>query len=319
MRPSQRPRPTPSRERQGTLARNISSVTPGQDVPALITWESEIRAIAIEATAWAVETGGDLFGTDEEHVVIYLASLAGPDYLKQLSDLLARDWSVRYLGDWHSHHRLGLSAPSDGDRQRIRRLGQRNDLGLMAEIIVTLDGNKSEPIASLHPWTYAVAGADTAPQNARLVVAPGTSPLREALLARGALPEQRLDRWREMSMHQVRLPGATVEEWSPRSIPDGRYFHDRIVAEGQRALEQATGRPVERHATSFGVVLVAPVTDTEFVGFAIDSAWPGRVLEVDWIDRRRQSAEPVPLDGEWTTLNPQTLTQLYHRVALKRN
>ena len=28
----------------------------------LITWESELRAIAAEASAWTIETGGDLFG-----------------------------------------------------------------------------------------------------------------------------------------------------------------------------------------------------------------------------------------------------------------
>src|ERR1039458_9677214 len=28
----------------------------------LVTWESELRAIAAEASAWSIETGGDLFG-----------------------------------------------------------------------------------------------------------------------------------------------------------------------------------------------------------------------------------------------------------------
>src|ERR1700730_6622769 len=134
---------------------------------ALVIWESELRAIAAEAAAWTVETGGDLFGRWSDGATVFLATKAGPnaqrdnahfrldvDYLRQLSEPLAADWPLRYFGDWHSHHRLGLSAPSSGDRRRIRQLGKRNAFPGMAEIIVTTEGSRQAPTVRIHPWFY---------------------------------------------------------------------------------------------------------------------------------------------------------------------
>src|SRR6516162_2871524 len=42
-------------------------------------WESELRAIATEASAWSIETGGDLFGRWNEAPTILLATKAGPN------------------------------------------------------------------------------------------------------------------------------------------------------------------------------------------------------------------------------------------------
>ncbi|MGH2619580.1 MAG: helix-turn-helix domain-containing protein, partial [Anaerolineales bacterium] len=143
------------------------------DPPAgfLVTWESELRAIAAEASAWSVETGGDLFGRWEDVPTVLLATKAGPnaqrdhahfrldvEYLRQLSEIMASDWALRYFGDWHSHHRLGLSAPSGGDRRRIASIANRNQFTSMAEIIVTLDDRPGEPIIRIHPWVYGLSG-----------------------------------------------------------------------------------------------------------------------------------------------------------------
>ena len=148
---------------------------PHAAVGALIIWESELRAIAVETSAWTIETGGDLFGRWQTSPVVLLATKAGPkaqrsnahfrldvDYLRQLSEPLAIQWALRYFGDWHSHHRLGLVEPSSGDRRRIRQLGNRNQFPGMAEIIVTTEGSQHEPIVRLHPWFYElVRGAAT--------------------------------------------------------------------------------------------------------------------------------------------------------------
>ena len=68
----------------------------------LITWESELRAIAAEASAWTIETGGDLFGRWHDVPTVLLATKAGPaaqrnhahfrldvDYLRELSETMA--------------------------------------------------------------------------------------------------------------------------------------------------------------------------------------------------------------------------------------
>lgn len=44
----------------------------------LLTWESELRAIAEEAARWPIETGGDLFGLWEPTPTICLATRTGP-------------------------------------------------------------------------------------------------------------------------------------------------------------------------------------------------------------------------------------------------
>ena len=89
------------------LSRFMSRRTPPK-APAglLMIWESELRAVAAEASAWSIETGGDLFGRWNEAPTILLATKAGPnaernnahfrldvDYLRQLSGVLADDWA----------------------------------------------------------------------------------------------------------------------------------------------------------------------------------------------------------------------------------
>ena len=134
--------------------------------------------------------------------VVFLATKAGPnaqrsnahfgldvEYLRQLSEPLATQWALRYFGDWHSHHRLGLLEPSSGDRRRIRQLGNRNQFPGMAEIIVTTEGLQHRPIVRLHPWFYDLSvEGDPAPMATKVL--PGCSPIRQALIARGNLPEQ---------------------------------------------------------------------------------------------------------------------------------
>ena len=106
--------------------------------------------MALESAAWKTETGGDLFGTWGDIPIIYLASQAGPqakreathfrldvDYLITLSVMLEQDWGLRYFGDWHSHHQLGLHKPSSGDQRRITNLAAKNNFDQMAEFITT--------------------------------------------------------------------------------------------------------------------------------------------------------------------------------------
>jgi len=169
------------------LARFMNRRSPPKTPSAvLLTWESELRAIAAEASAWSIETGGDLFGRWNEAPIILLATKAGPnaernnahfrldvEYLRQLSETLATDWALRYFGDWHSHHRLGLSSPSGGDQKRIHSIAGRNQFTAMAEIIVTLEDTRGEPIVRIHPWLYDTATAKSGPLPLRLKVLPG--------------------------------------------------------------------------------------------------------------------------------------------------
>src|SRR5207302_535668 len=107
--------------------------------------------------------------------------------------------------DWHSHHRLGLTAPSGGDRKRILSLARRNQFTGMTEIIVTLEDRGAESIIRIHPWLYDLASESGEPFPLRLKVLPGLSPIRQALLARKAVPEQELFGWEKISLNRIRI------------------------------------------------------------------------------------------------------------------
>jgi hypothetical protein len=272
---------------------------------SLIIWESELRAIAAEAASWTVETGGDLFGNWQAGPIVFLATKAGPkaqrdnahfrldvEYLRQLSESLASDWALRYFGDWHSHHRLGLSEPSSGDRRRIRQLGGRNNFAAMAEIIVTTEGSQQSPVLRIYPWFYDLATQDD-PTAIAVRVFAGCSPVREALLARRAFPEQALHEWERVPLDRIRIGGAGEPPRLEASPGVDAATRSRVLSHLAAALQDESGAPIEQHTAAFGQILVAQLKEPHHLAFAIDKKWPMSVLEVHRIERATGSAEPM--------------------------
>ena len=92
-----------------------------------------------ELCAWVlrkphIETGGDLFGlwADEYNAVIQFALGPGKkcrrttasfyqdvDYLAEVGSYLTENEGVCHIGEWHSHHQLGLARPSGGDKNTV--------------------------------------------------------------------------------------------------------------------------------------------------------------------------------------------------------
>jgi hypothetical protein len=296
----------------------------------LVIWESELRAIAAEAAAWSVETGGDLFGRWQGDPTVFLATKAGPnaqrdnahfrldvDYLRQLSEPLAADWALRYFGDWHSHHRLGLSAPSSGDRKRIRQLGNRNNFPGMAEIIVTTEGSRQAPTVRIHPWFYDLA-TEEEPTAMRVVVNAGCSPVREALIARGVFPEQSLQEWQTVALDRVRIGDAGEPPVLGKNPGADSATRDRAVSHMAQALERESGAPIEQHTTAFGKILVAQLKEPHHLAFAIDQKWPMNVLEVHRLDRATGGAEQVEAPAGLVVPNIDAIVQVYRAAKAER-
>jgi hypothetical protein len=271
----------------------------------LIIWESELRAIAAETSAWTIETGGDLFGRWQGNPTVFLATKAGPkaqrsnahfrldvDYLRQLSEPLASYWALRYFGDWHSHHRLGLSAPSSGDRRRIRQLGNRNQFPAMAEIIVTTEGSRREPVIRVNPWFYDLSREDE-PSAMSVNVLHGCSPIREALIARRDFPEQSLRAWEEVPLDRIRISDALRPPAREKQPTVDATTRDKTLNYLVSALKDASDAPVEQHATAFGQVLVVKLREPHHLAFAIDGKWPMSVLEVHRLDRESGTTEAI--------------------------
>lgn len=82
-----------------------------------------------------IETGGDLFGsfTNSGNPLLHYVLGPGPnvrrnvtsfyqdrDYLNNAGNILIQKYALRHIGEWHSHHQLGLSEPSSGDINTIK-------------------------------------------------------------------------------------------------------------------------------------------------------------------------------------------------------
>jgi transcriptional regulator with XRE-family HTH domain len=271
---------------------------------SLITWESELRAIATEAAAWSIETGGDLFGRWHDVPTVFLATKAGPAaqrdhahfrldvaYLRELSEIMASDWALRYFGDWHSHHRLGLASPSGGDRRRISSVASRNQFANMAEIIVTLDDRSTDGTVWIHPWIYDFSSRGSTPLPLDIKVLPGLSPIRQILIAQKVLPEQDLHAWEKIPLARIRIGSqATLPTVEAASDVD-LTTRQKMLAKVADALQTMTGNPVEQHVTGFGCILVAELKEPHYLAFALGSTWPLPVLEVHRINRADASTE----------------------------
>ncbi|KAL9971583.1 hypothetical protein ACROYT_G017762 [Oculina patagonica] len=92
-----------------------------------------------ELCAWVlkkpnIETGGDLFGlwADKHTAVIQLVLGPGQgctrtsvsfyqdvNYLERVGSYLTQNEGVCHIGEWHSHHQLGLARPSGGDENTV--------------------------------------------------------------------------------------------------------------------------------------------------------------------------------------------------------
>jgi transcriptional regulator with XRE-family HTH domain len=298
----------------------------------LVTWESELRAIAGEATAWTVETGGDLFGRWTDIPTVVLATKAGPnsqrdhthfrldvEYLREMSEALAKEWSLRYFGDWHSHHRLGLASPSGGDRRRIMNLAGRNQFTGMTEIIVTLEDSHGAPTVRIHPWLYDFTGMNNGPVPIRVKVLPGLSPIRQALIASKIRPEQDFSGWEKIPLHRIRIGSETIAPTlEPAAFDVDATTREKTVANLAAALQEESGHAIEQHATGFGSIIVAELIKPYYVAFAVGAAWPMPVLEVHLLDRERGTNDAIASPEGVSVLDVARLLEIFRNEKEKR-
>ena len=138
-----------------------------------------------------IETGGELFGfwTASGIPVVLYAIGPGPranhevaffnqdlDYLRRVGEALIGTFGLQHIGEWHSHHRLGLAKPSGHDARTMVRSIEANGLGRFLLCIGNLEGGRSTVNAfSFHQ----AAGYDHC--HAAWDVKEGASPYREVV------------------------------------------------------------------------------------------------------------------------------------------
>jgi hypothetical protein len=138
-----------------------------------------------------METGGDLFGfwTHSGYPVIQYASGPGPDaqhghvtffqdaqYLKTIGNVLRDDHGLQHIGQWHSHHQMSLTTPSDHDSWTVDRAISSSHIPGFLLIIANID-QQSTPIQG---YMYTSASSPDY-HHAPWVVLKGLSPIRKAV------------------------------------------------------------------------------------------------------------------------------------------
>ena len=138
-----------------------------------------------------IETGGDLFGfwTHSGRPVIHYAIGPGPksrrtavffnqdvDYLRSFGDRLRDLHGLQHIGEWHSHHQLGLCHPSSHDSNTVTNAIRDYQLRRFLLVICTITESRSDIRGFLYghavPFAYESVG---------WVVLPGQNTLRKSI------------------------------------------------------------------------------------------------------------------------------------------
>ena len=138
-----------------------------------------------------IETGGQLFGywTAAGVPAVLFAIGPGPqanhqvaffnqdvEYLTKVGSALVERYGLQHIGEWHSHHQLGLAHPSGHDAATMVNCIRRQNLGRFLLCI----GNCTETTSTFNAFNFTQsAGADYL--HAAWDVKEGVSPFRAVL------------------------------------------------------------------------------------------------------------------------------------------
>lgn len=127
-----------------------------------------------------LETGGDLFGlwNSEGDAVIHVVLGPGKDckrtdvsfyqdipYLQRNGELLTHKYMLCHIGEWHSHHRLRLFKPSQGDSTTVIRNYPSGTCGFLLIIANIVSPTRVE----LSPYLYTADFRHSFKQKGELV------------------------------------------------------------------------------------------------------------------------------------------------------
>lgn len=119
-----------------------------------IVYENELEYISKCVLDYPdIETGGDLFGFWTYSGFPVIQYVIGPgknsnhqvaffnqdlEYLKEVGDALRETHGLQHIGEWHSHHRLGLAEPSGHDITTVTNAINNYSLGKFFLVITNI-------------------------------------------------------------------------------------------------------------------------------------------------------------------------------------
>ena len=160
----------------------------------ILLYEYEaIRIAKYAQSSPGIEIGGDLLGfyAPTGNPLVFIASGPGPtarrdathfqqdpQYQATIFNHLALKFRMFYVGDWHSHHGLGLSEPSGSDDAKLQDLSAKNGWPRLFSLIVQTElargrfGGPGGPIEGFGIWwnAFQYAFDETGPVRHRVQI-----------------------------------------------------------------------------------------------------------------------------------------------------
>ena len=162
----------------------------------VVIYANEYRQIC----AWVLqhgylETGGDLFGLWKDDNTAVVQLVLGPgkncqrasasfyqdvDYLEKAGSQLIKKEGVCHIGEWHSHHKIGLKQPSGGDKGTVWRNMPTYGLNRFVLFIANIE-KQDNSAASVGCFLFERGTADQSQRmtQGQFHLLPNESPLRE--------------------------------------------------------------------------------------------------------------------------------------------
>lgn len=209
-----------------------------------------------------IETGGQLFGdwtADGTPRVLYAI---GPgrnanhqstffnqdvDYLVKVGRLLNEKFGLQHIGEWHSHHQLGLAHPSGHDASTMVTSIRNNHLRRFLLCI----GNCTDTASTLNAFNFTEdAGLDYV--HAKWLVKQYDSmPLREIIdrELQHLLIHPKTSKACHGNLHLVNATSASEKTKNSSPFAEGYWLNDKdnakVFAEIKNYLESKTGKNFE--------------------------------------------------------------------------
>jgi len=181
----------PSWVRRLTGARPEEAAPQDGERHKVLVYENEARNVANLTLQYPdIETGGSLFGYWTHGGSPIVAFASGPGlrsthnatsfyqeeaYLHDLGTTLYDRHGLQHIGEWHSHHQLGLNRPSGGDVRTIR-LGMQQKSWARFLLLISTIKNVAEGVVLKNYFLFTDERED--PEPLRILLLPGKSPFR---------------------------------------------------------------------------------------------------------------------------------------------
>ena len=125
----------------------------------VIIYQSELEYLSRYTLDYPnIETGGHLFGFWNEDGVPVITFVVGPganavhqytccqpdiEYFEKINDVLVNYHGLKHIGEWHSHHNLGLTHPSAPDADNVLRHLRTSGVSRFLLCISTCNDNEA--------------------------------------------------------------------------------------------------------------------------------------------------------------------------------